>query len=266
MIDRDVRRDRHRDKPAKTSARGDVDGLFSRVGAGCRGFGNRRVLCTGQRRARQRCAIGGAGAARCAGPFGLGAGENQYSARWRNLQPLLRIEAQMLAMCRSNPQGCPAPAAQFLGIVEAARARDGRARIGEVNRAVNLAIRPVADNLQYGVAEYWASPLTTFASGAGDCEDYAIAKYVALRESGMAAADLRLVVVRDGNSDEDHAVVAAQVDGDWLLLDNRHMRLVKETEAVAMTALFALGEPAEPETPATASAPAPIQLGDDFSV
>lgn len=200
------------------------------------------------------------------GPFGLGAGENQYSARWRNLQPLLRIEAQMLAMCRSNPEGCPAPAAKFLGIVEAARARDGRARIGEVNRAVNLAIRPVADNLQYGVAEFWASPLTTFSSGAGDCEDYAIAKYVALRESGMAAADLRLVIVRDGNSGEDHAVVAARVDGDWLLLDNRHMGLVKEKDAVAMTAVFALGEPAEAETPATASAPAVIQLGDDFSV
>jgi predicted transglutaminase-like cysteine proteinase len=116
------------------------------------------------------------------------------------------------------------------------------------------------------VAEYWASSLTTFASGAGDCEDYAIPKYVALRESGMAAADLRIVVVRDGNSGEDHAVVAARADGGWLLLDNRHMRLVKESDAVAMTALFTLGEPAEPETPATASAPALIQLGDDFSV
>jgi predicted transglutaminase-like cysteine proteinase len=45
----------------------------------------------------------------------------------------------------------------------------------------------VSDLAQYGVTELWASPLTTFAAGAGDCEDYAIAKYVALRQAGMAA-------------------------------------------------------------------------------
>ncbi|MBV8791894.1 MAG: transglutaminase-like cysteine peptidase, partial [Pseudolabrys sp.] len=81
-------------------------------------------------------------------------------------------------MCRAAASGCPAAAAKFIAVVDAGRKLQGRARIGEINRAVNLAIRPASDLAQYGVIELWASPLTTFASGAGDCEDYAIAKYV----------------------------------------------------------------------------------------
>ena len=67
------------------------------------------------------------------------------------------------------------------------RARDGRARLGEINRAINLAIRPMSDLAQYGEIDVWSSPLVTFAHGAGDCEDYAIAKFVALRLAGIAA-------------------------------------------------------------------------------
>ena len=76
---------------------------------------------------------------------------------------------------------CASPAAlKFLAIVDAARLREGRARLGEVNRAINLAIRPVSDLAQYGQVDVWSSPLATLTRGGGDCEDYAIAKFVAL--------------------------------------------------------------------------------------
>ena len=123
----------------------------------------------------------------------------------------------------------------------AARARNGRARVGEVNRAVNLAIRPVSDLAQYGVQDVWSSPLMTLGSGAGDCEDYAIAKYVALSEAGMPAADLRLVLVHDNAVNQGHMVAAARLDGRWLILDNRTMRLVADSEVPNLTPLAALG-------------------------
>lgn len=132
------------------------------------------------------------------GPFGLaGADGGALSARWRGLQPTLELEAQMLARCRANPAICPAAAATFNAVIEEARSRSGRARLGAVNRAVNLAIRWTSDLAQYGVTDIWASPLMTFASGAGDCEDYAIAKYVALVQAGLPAEDLRLVLAHD---------------------------------------------------------------------
>jgi len=119
-------------------------------------------------------------------------------------------------------------------------AREGRARIGAVNRAINLAIRPMSNLAQYGVPDLWTAPVETLAAGAGDCEDYAIAKYVALQESGFSDEDLRLLLVRDTPTREDHAVVAARLDGRWLLLDNRWFALVEDGELERYSPMFAI--------------------------
>jgi len=149
--------------------------------------------------------------------------------KWLGVQRRLEDEMVQLALCEGDRDGCASPAAlQFLDIVEAAKAREGRARLGEINRAVNLAIRPVSDLAQYGQVDVWVSPLATLARGAGDCEDYAIAKFVALRRAGVAADDLRIVIMHDPVRDEDHAVAAARLDGSWLMLDNRRMAMVED--------------------------------------
>ena len=123
------------------------------------------------------------------------------------------------------------PAAlKFLAIVDAAKLRDGRARLGEINRAINLAIRPMSDLAQYGQVDVWTSPLATLTKGGGDCEDYAIAKFVALRLAGIAPDDLRIVVMHDTIHGEDHAVAAARLDGRWLTLDNSRMAMVEDTD------------------------------------
>jgi predicted transglutaminase-like cysteine proteinase len=114
--------------------------------------------------------------------------------------------------------------------VDTARAREGRARLGEINRAVNLAIRPMSDLAQWGEIDVWSSPLVTFAHGAGDCEDYAIAKFVALRVAGVPPEDLRIVIMHDTIHGEDHAVAAARLDGQWLTLDNRRMAMVEDVD------------------------------------
>jgi predicted transglutaminase-like cysteine proteinase len=162
------------------------------------------------------------------------------AAKWQSLQPVIRIETQMLDLCRADSHLCVPATSRFLAIVEAARPLSGRAQVGAVNRAVNLAIRPVSDAARFKVPDVWTTPLMTFSLGAGDCEDYAIAKYVALREAGMDAADLRLMIVRDRALNQDHAVTAARVDGEWLILDNRRMLLLNDTDAVNLTPLVAL--------------------------
>ncbi len=180
-------------------------------------------------------------AAPAPGPFGMiAAHDGAMAAKWRGLQPAIQLEARILELCRVDGSICPPAAARFLAIVEDARARDGRARIGAINRAINLAVRPVNDMVQYQVADVWTTPLTTFASGAGDCEDYAIAKYVALREAGLPARDLRIVILHNRTNNEDHAVAAARIDGEWLILDNRHMMLMTDSQVGGMTPLVAL--------------------------
>ena len=68
-----------------------------------------------------------------------------------------------------------------------------------------------ASSERYG-ADFWASPLQTLGSGAGDCEDYAIVKYVVLRELGITADDPRLIIVQDQKRETGHAVVSTTID------------------------------------------------------
>src|SRR5712671_2040812 len=165
-------------------------------------------------------------------PFGLSTAtvtEGPVLEKWLNVEREVGDEQLVLRSCEENRASCQSPTAlQFLAIVDGGRALEGRARIGEINRAINLKLKPVSDLALYGAEDVWSPPLATFAIGAGDCEDYAIAKFVALQEAGISADDLRIVILRDDLREEDHAVVAARLDGNWLTLDNRHMAMVED--------------------------------------
>jgi predicted transglutaminase-like cysteine proteinase len=162
------------------------------------------------------------------------------SAQWADLQSRIQSEQETLAACRADFAECPAAARQFLQIVELGRQRQGRARLAEINRAVNFSIRPVSDWAQYGVADFWSSPLVTLSAGAGDCEDYAVLKYVALREAGLAPNNLRLLIVYDPRRRTNHAVVAVHLDAEWLILDSHTLIMVTSSDARYYRPLFVL--------------------------
>jgi len=161
----------------------------------------------------------------------MGLTRAELSAKWLELQSRIAVEQETLAACRLDDGSCPAAARRFLSIVELGRQHQGRARLGEINRAINLSIQPVSDLAQYGVADFWSAPLATLSIAAGDCEDYAILKYVALREIGIEPDDLQLVIVHDIKRDTAHAVVAVRLDEEWLILDNRTLVLVNTHES-----------------------------------
>jgi predicted transglutaminase-like cysteine proteinase len=179
-------------------------------------------------------------------PFGLAAAllpGGGLHDKWLGVQRRLDDEMVQLALCEGDRDGCASPAAlKFLDIVDAARAREGRARLGEVNRALNLSIKASSDIAQHGQVDVWSSPLATLARGGGDCEDYAIAKFVALRRAGIASDDLRIVIMHDTIRHEDHAVAAARLDGRWLMLDNRRMAMVWDADVRNYRPTFVIGE------------------------
>ncbi|MBV9461740.1 MAG: transglutaminase-like cysteine peptidase [Bradyrhizobium sp.] len=182
-------------------------------------------------------------------------------AKWLGVEKKLDDERVQLALCDGDREHCVSDAAlKFLSIVDAGRQRDGRARLGEINRAINLSIRPMDDIVQYGVIDFWSSPLVTFYHGAGDCEDYAIAKYEALRMAGIAAEDLRIIVMVDTFRHEGHAVTAARLDGHWLILDNRRTAMIEDSDLRNYRPLFVIdgsGVNKFTDAPVLASMPEP---------
>ena len=176
-------------------------------------------------------------------PFDLPAmitSRGEIPTKWTELQSRILADEWTLVACSSVNSPCPKAARRFLSIVALGRKHQGVARLGWINRAVNLSIRPMSDWAQYGYADFWASPLQTLSSTAGDCEDYAIVKYVVLRHLGIAPDDLRLLIVRDDIRQAEHAIVAVRYEQKWLLLDNRTMAMLNASQSRHYFPLFVL--------------------------
>jgi predicted transglutaminase-like cysteine proteinase len=77
----------------------------------------------------------------------------------------------------------------------------------------------ITDIENYGLDDYWATP-REFIERSGDCEDYAITKYYALRDLGVPAELLRVAAVRDLIRGIGHAVLIVYMDADAYVLDN----------------------------------------------
>lgn len=78
----------------------------------------------------------------------------------------------------------------------------------------------ILDNQNWGQSDYWATPVEFMKRG-GDCEDFAIAKYVALRALGVPEERLRIAIVHDLQKDIPHAVLIVYADEGAMILDNQ---------------------------------------------
>ncbi len=89
----------------------------------------------------------------------------------------------------------------------------------KVNDLVNK-VRYVTDSRNYGKTDYWATPVEFFEKG-GDCEDFAITKYTALRALGVPENRLRIAIVQDLQKNIPHAILIVYTDNGPMVLDNQ---------------------------------------------
>jgi predicted transglutaminase-like cysteine proteinase len=163
----------------------------------------------------------------------------ELSERWHHVATVMANDFAVVTQCHSN-EPCPVAAQRLIDISAEGVGRSGRARVGLINRAANLAISPVSDERQWGVADHWSDPFETLLSNRGDCEDYAIVKYAALLEAGVPTGDVKIVILKNLFPNEYHAVAAARVNGEWLILDNRTLTLVRDTDLTRAIPVFVL--------------------------
>jgi predicted transglutaminase-like cysteine proteinase len=164
-------------------------------------------------------------------PFGgdsvlLHDGANGVAAKWRDELARIAIDQEAMEACTGDTSSDCHAVLKLIAIIEEARGYRVRALFGHINRAINLLLRPTPGA--------WLSPLDVLRLGAGDCKDYALAKYFTLRQAGVRSERLRLVIVHNKRRAEDHMVVAIYDDGGWLILDNRTMALVTDVDASAV--------------------------------
>ncbi|PSV02911.1 sulfate adenylyltransferase [Photobacterium kishitanii] len=90
----------------------------------------------------------------------------------------------------------------------------------------------ISDQKLWGKEDYWATPYEFVGVGAGDCEDFSIAKYQALIELGIDDSKLRLVYVKALELNQFHMVVAyySTPSAIPLILDNLKGSILPATE------------------------------------
>jgi predicted transglutaminase-like cysteine proteinase len=98
---------------------------------------------------------------------------------------------------------------------------DERQKLETVNAFFNK-LNFVDDAEHWKKADYWATPVEFLSSGAGDCEDFSIAKYFTLKAIGVDEAKLRMTYVKALMLNQPHMVVTyfPTPDATPLVLDN----------------------------------------------
>lgn len=114
-----------------------------------------------------------------------------------------------------------------------------REQLAAVNDFFNGA-RFVDDRDLWQVADHWATPDEFLLRDAGDCEDFAIAKYFTLKAMGVAPHKLRITYVRVETLQQAHMVLAYYPDplSAPLILDNLNRRILPATERLDLRPIY----------------------------
>ncbi|WP_321395437.1 transglutaminase-like cysteine peptidase [Emcibacter sp.] len=134
------------------------------------------------------------------------------------------------------------PVDEWNDLIAGLKNKDLSLQLDQINRHMNKAPY-ITDIINWGVKDYWAT-LRQFFTKDGDCEDYAIAKYYSLKELGVPAENMRIVVVQDTNLDVAHAVLVVFDNEKTWILDNQIQYVVQEKTILHYKPLYSINEKA----------------------
>jgi predicted transglutaminase-like cysteine proteinase len=144
--------------------------------------------------------------------------------------------------CIPNPRFACAAGLATSDLPAQLRNADRVSQLRSVNARLNAA-RYVTDPVNWGLDDYW-STLAQFLRRDGDCEDYAIAKYMLLKQLGVPVADMRVVIVMDQNLHIAHAILAVRAGSATYILDNQINDIVPDSSIRHYKPYYAINEQA----------------------
>lgn len=145
--------------------------------------------------------------------------DNSAFFKWTGALARFHAEEQRVSGICSDTVTTGCEPAEWRHLINALRPLDLRAKLDYVNSAINN--HPYVPSMQnWNESNHWETPFEFFAKN-GQCQDYALTKYLLLREVGVPVSLMRLVVLRDLHLGLDHAVIVVYVDGTPFMLDNQ---------------------------------------------
>ncbi len=139
--------------------------------------------------------------------------------QWTRVLKVVRREQARFEACTRDAERCTTPTLRnWRKIIKSAAKLERAGKIRAVNEFFNR--WPYKEDSEiYGRSEYWATP-SEFMARSGDCEDYAIAKYFALRQLGFGEQEMRVVILMDEIRGIGHAILAIYEADEIIVLDS----------------------------------------------
>jgi len=138
--------------------------------------------------------------------------------QWSRVMAAAGAQVEVMARCDPQKEQCSAAVLSWQKIIHEARGQSFFEQLKAVNSFFNR--WPYRLDIDvYGVTEYWATP-QEFLRWSGDCEDYSIAKYYALKQLGVPIGRMRIVLLIDAIRGIAHAALAVSDGEESYVLDN----------------------------------------------
>ncbi len=175
---------------------------------------------------------------------------NTREVRSTNLEPFTKWRGAMARNLEEArvPDDCEpglftrCDAKEWRSFLDEIAGLERREQLDAVNREMNRRSY-ILDPRNWGVPDYWATPRQFFRKH-GDCEDYAIAKYLSLRALGVPTEDMRIVVLQDLNLGIPHAVLVVYLGEEAFVLDNQIRQVISAKQVYHYKPVYSINETA----------------------
>ena len=153
------------------------------------------------------------------GSIELKANEVHGGKQWNSVLERINGERSQYQNCDDNLSGCHTKIRAWRSSIRSMEQLEGWNLLAAVNSKINSLVSFRNDIDNYGQIDHWASPVEAL-TGQGDCEDFAILKYISLLELGISEEQMRIVVVKDMSRGTGHAILSVEIGGQTYILDN----------------------------------------------
>lgn len=138
---------------------------------------------------------------------------------------LIRYKKQQSSAYKACEEECPAK--EWDALLEDMEGKPVKEQMDAVNHFFNQ-VPYKEDRDNWESKDYWATPHEMLVRG-GDCEDYAIAKYISLKRLGIDESSMRIIIVEDNNlGGIVHAVLEVKFEEERYILDNQASSVIEE--------------------------------------
>jgi predicted transglutaminase-like cysteine proteinase len=172
--------------------------------------------------------------------FGSHESESDNLAPFTKWTTMLQREASHRRKMKKSCRDDQCLYRQWQHIIDQAKTLSPLQKLIFVNREINR-VPYIVDPQNWQMDDYWETPYEFFVYS-GDCEDFAITKYLTLKQSGISPDQMRIVVLQDNNLNLLHSVLAVRIEDETYILDNQFSQVMTDRAIHHYQPIYSINE------------------------